>query len=124
MFIVDPTITNITMTTPIMTALPPGHVNDFQVTMTTATTLAIVWTVSGDIDRFEVTYSYIINRCSAPEGATRMDVIFDGSKRSHTLRNLSEDSNYTVTVRAINTVGSTMATLESNTSTSGNVLWC
>jgi predicted phage tail protein len=42
------------------------------------------------------------------------------SVRSHTLRGLNEDSRYTITVRAINTVGSTMATTSADTLTSGN----
>ena len=83
------------------------------------TTLTITWTVSGFIDRFEVTYSYTVNRCSAPQGAPRTDTISDGSMRSHTLRDLNEDSSYTIIVRAINTVGSTMTTIIANTLTTG-----
>ena len=53
--------------------------------------------------------------------------------RSHTLSNLNEDSRYTIVVRAINTAGSTNATITADTLTSGerihnsmgnNYCWC
>ena len=93
--------------------------SNLQLTTHTATTLTITWTVSGSIDRFEVTYSYTVNRCSAPQGAPCTDTISDGSMRSHTLRDLNEDSSYTITVRAINSAGSTMATIMADTLSSG-----
>ena len=101
-----------------ITGVSPGPVNNLRVTTPTATTLPLTWTVSGFPDRFEVTYSYTVKRCSAPQGAPRTDTISDGSVRSHTLRNLNEDSSYTITVRAINTAGSTMATITADTLTS------
>ena len=97
-----------------------GLVRNLQVTTPTATTLPITWTVSGSIDRFEVTYTYSVNRCST-RGPSLTDTISDGSMRSHTLRDLNEDSRYTITVRAINTAGSTMATVTANTLTSGRL---
>ena len=101
--------------------LRPGPVTGLQVTTRTDTTLHITWTVSTDIhiDRFEVTYSYTVNRCSAPPGAQRTDTITAGSTRSHTLTVLNEDSSYSITVRAINNEGSTMDTVSANTMTSG-----
>ena len=80
------------------------------------------WTQTTNIfiDRFEVAYSYTVGRCSAPPGASRTDSISDGTMRSHTLSNLDEDSEYTITVRAINDVGSSMATTRATTDTSGN----
>ena len=93
----------------------PGPVNNLQMTTPTATTLTITWTVSGSIDQFEVTYSLTVN-VSAP----RTDTISDGSMRSYTLINLNENSNYTITVIAINTAGSTMATITADTPPSGN----
>ena len=94
---------------------PPGPVNNLQVASHTATSLRITWAVSGTIDRFEVTYNYTVKRCSAPQGAPRTDTISDGTKRSYTLRDLNEDSRYTITVRAINIAGTRMVT----TSTAG-----
>ena len=88
-------------------------------TRATSTTLTITWTAFGDIDQFKVTYSYSVNRCSAPQGAPHTDTISDGSMRSHTLRDLNEDSSYTITVRAINTAGSTLETIAADTLTSG-----
>ena len=46
--------------------------------------------------------------------------IFSSSSRSLSLTNLNEDSSYTITVRAINTVGSTMATITAETSIAGD----
>ena len=97
-----------------------GLVRNLQVTASTATTLAIAWTVSGSIDRIEVSYSYIVNRCST-RGASRRDIISVRSVKSYALRNLNEDSNYTITVRAINAAESTMATVTANTLTSGRL---
>ena len=89
---------------------PPGPVNNLQVASHTATSLRITWAVSGTIDRFEVTYSYTVKRCPAPQGEPRTDTISDGSMRSYTLRGLNEDSRYTITVRAINIAGTKMVT--------------
>ena len=101
--------------------LRPGPVTGLQVTTRTDTTLHITWTVSADIhiDRFEVTYSYTVNRCSAQPGPQRTDTITAGSTRSHTLTGLNEDSRYSITVRAINNEGSTNATVSADTMTSG-----
>jgi hypothetical protein len=79
-----------------------------------------MWIASGAIDRFEVRYSYTVNRCLAPQGALAMETISDGSMRMHTLTELNEDSNYTIVVRAINPQGYTVATTTVDTSTSGN----
>ena len=87
--------------------------------MPTATTLHLTWTASGDIDHFNVTYSYTVKRCSAPPGAPHTETISNGSVRSHTLRSLNEDSSYTITIRAINTAGSTVDTITADTLTSG-----
>ena len=100
----------------------PGLIRNLQVTTPTAKTLPLKWTAYGDIDKFNITYSYTVKGCSAPQGAPRTDTISDGSMRSHTLGNLNEDSSYTITVRAINTVGSTMARIVANTLTSGEKL--
>ena len=97
-----------------------GLMRNLRVTTPTATTFTITWTVSGSIDKFEVMYSYIVNRCST-QGASQTDTISDGSMRSYTLRDLNEDSFYTITVRAIYTAESTTATITANTSTSGRL---
>ena len=104
--------------------LRPRPVTGLQVTTRTDTTLHTTWTVSADIhiDRFEVTYSYTVNRCSDTPSAQRTDNITAGSTRSHTLTGLNEDSNYSITVRAINNEGSTMATVSADTMTSGEFI--
>ena len=68
------------------------------------------------IERFEVSYSYTVNTCTV----TGSDVvtISDGTRRSHTLSGLNEDSQYTITVTAINSEGSTENSTTANTLTS------
>ena len=88
-------------------------------TASTATSLTIAWTVSGSIDRIEVSYNYIVNRCSS-RGTSRTRPISVGSVL-YTLTGLNEDSNYTITIRAINAAGSTMATVTASTLTSGRL---
>ena len=83
-----------------------------------AGTMNLTWDATGYIDVFEITYNYTIKRCL--KIGKRLEVnISNGSVRSHTLRDLNEDSRYTITVRAINTVGSTMTTTSAYTLTSG-----
>ena len=106
----------------ISTDVRPGPISGLRVTVHTATSITITWTQTTNIfiDRFEVTYSYIVRRCSASPGASHTDSISDGTMRSHTLSGLNEDSDYTITVRAINDAGSSMATTTATTDTSGN----
>ena len=106
----------------ISTDLRPGPINGLRVTVHTATSITITWTQITNIfiDRFEVTYSYTVWRCSASPSASHTDSISDGTMRSHTLSGLNEDSDYTITVRAINDAGSSMATTTATTDTSGN----
>ena len=87
----------------------------------TATNISITWNVTAAIfiENFEVVYNYTINTCTAPPGSSSMDTISDGTMRFHNLSGLNEDSEYTITVRAINSVGSTNATIVINTTTAG-----
>ena len=89
--------------------------------MHTATSITITWTetTTTNIDRYEVTYSYTVRRCSAPAGPAMTNNV-TSTARSHTLMNLNEDSTYTITVRNINGAASNMATIRANTSTAGN----
>jgi hypothetical protein len=93
-------------------------VNITRVASPTATSLRITLTVSGFIDQFEVTYEYSTYRC-IDIGSPVTVYINDGSVRAYTLDNLNEDSRYTITVRAINTEGSRMASVTANTLTAG-----
>jgi hypothetical protein len=108
-----------------ITGSPPGPVRNLMLTTPiTATTLTIMWDASsGFPDRYEVTYSYTVKGCSA-SGGPSIENISDVSKSSYTyiLRNLNEDSRYTITVRAINAEGSTMATVMSDTRTAGDFI--
>ena len=85
----------------------------------TATSITITWTVTGFIDRFEVSYRYTVNACTAPAGPLRGDTITDSSRRSHTLSGLNEDSEYTITVTAVNDQGSSMGLATVSTATAG-----
>ena len=103
----------------------PDPVSGLTVTAHTATSITITWTVSSatviPITGFEVTYNYTVRRCSPAISGSGTDSISDGRRRSHTLSGLNEDSDYTITVRAINDVGSSMATTtRGTTDTSGN----
>ena len=49
-------------------------------------------------------------------------IISNGSVRAYTLGNISEDSNYTITVTAINSAGSTNDTVEEDTPTSSEAI--
>ena len=75
-------------------------------------------TEAGDIfiERFVVLYSYTVNACRAT--GSDMETISDGTRRSHTLSGLNEDSQYTITVRAINSEGNTSNITTATTSTS------
>ena len=97
--------------------------SDLQVTTPTTTTLNITWTVhvSGSIARYQVTYSYVINRCLETGGPLTVDIPNNTGPMMtyvYTLRDLNEDSNYTITVTAINIAGTTMATISADTLTS------
>ena len=93
-------------------------------TVSTATTIAIGWTLSMESDmiirNFEFTYSYTVRRCLSPPGASRTDSISNGTMRSHTLSGLNEDSDYTITVRAFSEYEISMGTIIATTHTSGN----
>ena len=101
----------------------PGEVTNLQMTSSTATTIHITWAVSGYVNYFEVIYNFTVKRCSAPPGEQHTGNIFNGSARSYNLTGLNEDSNYSITVRAINNEGSTNATVSANTLTSGKFVW-
>jgi hypothetical protein len=85
-----------------ITGSPPGPVRNLILTTPiTATTLTITWDASsGFPDRYEVTYSYTVKRCSATGGPLTIN-ISDVSMRSYTrtLSNLNEDSSYTINNR-------------------------
>ena len=99
----------------------PNPPSNLKATMHTATSINITWTetTTTNIDRYEVTYSYTVRRCSAPAGPTMTKTVTSMS-RSHILMNLNEDSTYTITVRNINGQLSNMAKITANTSTAGN----
>ena len=104
--------------------MPPGQVKSLQIVTTpTATILDFTWEVSGYIDQLNVTYNYTVKECLKTSAGGPFDVIIsNGSVRSHTLRDLNEDSNYTITVKAINTAGSTVATISFDTMASGKTI--
>ena len=88
----------------------------------TATTISLTWDVTGDIliERFEASYSYTVNTCTAP-AVSGMVTINNGDTRAQTLRGLNEDSQYTITVTAVNSEGSTENTTTASTLTSSEL---
>ncbi len=104
----------------LITGVMPDAPSALAVTMVTATSITITWTQSSHIfiDRYEVSYMYTIRRCSVSPGQG-MNTL-SGSARSYNLMSLIEDSNYTITVTAINDEGSRSNTITADTSTSGN----
>ena len=98
----------------------PNPPSDLRATTHTATSITITWTetTTTNIDRYEVTYSYTVRRCSAPAGSAMTNIT--STLRSQTLTNLNEDSIYTITVRNINGAVSNMSTITANTATAGN----
>ena len=77
--------------------------------------------MTGDIliEGFEVSYSYTVNICSST--GSGIVPINNGDTRAHTLMGLSEDSQYTITVTAVNSEGSTENTTTANTLTSSEL---
>ena len=100
--------------------VPPDPVSNLQISPTD-TTMELTWEVSRYIDRFNVTYNYTVKRCLETGGPFSVN-ISDGAIGLYTLRGLNEDSSYTITVGAINTAGSTMATTTVDTMTSGETI--
>ena len=102
----------------------PNTPSNLRAIMLTATSITITWTetTTTNIDRYEVTYSYTVRRCSAPAGPAMTNTVtrISTKSRSHTLMNLNEDSTYNITVRNINGAASNMSTISANTATAGN----
>ena len=107
-----------------MTGQPPGNIVNIVAHSLTATTISLTWDVTGDIfiERFEVSYSYTVNTCIAPAGSG-MVTISDGTRRSHTLSGLNEDSQYTITVTGINSEGRTSNTARRITTSTSSELY-
>ena len=105
-----------------LTDAVPNPPSNLRATMHTATSITITWTetTTTNIDRYEVTYSYTVRRCSAPDTGPAMTNTVTSTARSHTLMNLNEDSTYIITVRNINGEASNMSTITANTATTGN----
>ena len=71
----------------------------------TPTTIALRWTQSGSaVDRYTANYTYTIRRCGSGSMSGSAE-ISDGTARSFTLTGLEEDSDYTITLTAINAGG-------------------
>ena len=107
-----------------MTGQPPGNIVNLVAHSPTATTISLTWDVTGDIfiERFEVSHSYTVNTCTATAGSG-MVTISDGTRRSHTLSGLNEDSQYTITVTAINHQGRTSNTARRITTSTSSELY-
>ena len=112
----------------VLSGVRPRPISQLTATLSTPTTIALTWVVSEDvfIKKFEVVYNYTVHGCTAPMGKN-MTIINDGTVMTHTLRDLSEDSTYRITVMAINDQGSTINATTTNTGTSSKcfyVIFC
>ena len=86
----------------------------------TSTTIALSWTQSGSsVDSYTVSYNYTIRRCgSGPVSGS--EEISDGNARNFNLTGLEEDSDYTITLTAINLAGQlTSNQISTNTKSAG-----
>ena len=108
----------IIITFPDLTALP-DPVSHLEVIAFNATTLSINWTVSGEIDYINITYNYTVKSCSAMQSTPLSYIMLNSTVRSYILKNANEDSSYTITVRAINTIGSSKNMTTVDTPTAG-----
>ena len=71
----------------------------------TSTTIAFSWTQSGSsVDNYTVSYTYTIRQCGLGP-MSKIEEISDGNARSFNLNDLEEDSDYTITLTAINSAG-------------------
>ena len=100
-----------------------------------ATSISLTWAhpQGGEaVDGYEITYTFQINECvregnTAPVSPT-MVILNNGPQRSYTIMNSSdtlveEDSDYTITITAVNSVGRSAPSNIASTSTAqaGNV---
>ena len=92
---------------------------------TTPTTISLSWTAAnGTVDSYEVMWERDTSgECpDVDEGSATIS----GSSTSHTISGLEEDSNYTITVTAINTAGSAVSvpvTAVTGEAGEGLVIW-
>ena len=94
------------------------RISKLEVEGATSNSLHFKWTLTnGFSDRFELTYYYMVHGCLERRGPFNV-TISNGSMMSYNLSDLIEDSNYTITVKAINIAGSTMDTAIADTLTS------
>ena len=89
----------------------------------TSTTIALSWTQSGSsVDSYTVSYTYTIRRCgSGPVPGS--EEISDGNARSFTLKNIEEDSDYTITLTANSAAGQLASNQISTTTTTAGVFY-
>ena len=87
----------------------------------TSTTIDFSWTQNGSsVDSYSVVYNYTIRRCGLGPVSVSEE-ISDGNARSFTLRDLEEDSDYTITLTAISAAGQLSSNnISTRTETAGN----
>ena len=90
---------------------PPSPPMNLRVTATTATSIAVTWEHPGGlVDRYELTYRYIINECGNNMRDPPVIVTLNSSQSSYTIENgpstpVEEDSDYSISLVAINSAG-------------------
>ena len=94
-------------------------------TVTTAISIALAWEYPGgpDVDSFEINYVYIINECALRSPPVSISIA-NSSQRSYTIVNgpntpVEEDSEYSITLTAINIVGRSSVNVQVTTPEAG-----
>ena len=89
---------------------------------TTATTISLSWTSAGSVvDSYEVMWERDTSGECPDED--RNNTSLSGSSTSYTIRDLEEDSNYTITVSASNEIGSADGFINGATMEAGEPLF-
>ena len=91
--------------------------------MTTSTSIIVSWSINKEdiVFTYELQYTYIIKECQ--RSSDIMKITFAGSANSYILENLEEDSDFTISLVAINPAGrSEAASVNVTTLQSGKII--
>ena len=101
-----------------------------------ATSISLTWDQTEGaeaVDRYEISYSYVVGECvsdgSEPTNRPVTVTMIDGSQRSYNIMDsyatpVEEDSQYTISIKAINLVNSSVAVNVSTTTQPAGLNMC
>ena len=105
----------------------PSPPTNLMATITSATSIALSWEYQGgpEVDSFEINYIYIISECTTRSPPVMISVS-NSSQRSYTIVNgpdtpVEEDSEYSITLSAINSAGRNSANVRVATPEAGMI---